>query len=168
VTAAPGIDVTVSSPLWQASPALERLIRTAVAAAIEVAAMRLRPGAELSVILADDAHVRGLNAAWRGKDCATNVLSFPAMAGDPAQALLLGDIVLAHETIAREAADDGKRFDDHLAHLVVHGMLHLLGYDHLTDTEAEAMEGLERSALARLGIADPYAGTAPLAAGETV
>ena len=103
-------------------------------------------------MLTDDAEVRQLNARWRGKDKPTNVLSFPA--GDP---VLIGDVVLAFQTVKREAAEQGKHFGDHLSHLVVHGALHLIGYDHVKARDAEAMEALERRVLAGLGIADPYA-----------
>lgn len=114
---------------------------------------------ELSVVFTDDAAVRELNAGWRGKDKPTNVLSFPAFSTSPDAPLppMLGDIVLAAETVAREAALEGKPLANHITHLVVHGLLHLLGYDHETDAEAEEMEALERAALARLAIPDPYA-----------
>jgi probable rRNA maturation factor len=97
--------------------------------------------------------MRTLNERWRGCAEPTNVLSFPAVPG----AATLGDIAIAYETTAREAEADGKRFADHLAHLAVHGFLHLLGYDHQSNDEADAMERRERVILARLGIADPYA-----------
>jgi probable rRNA maturation factor len=117
-------------------------------------------GAEASVVLADDRMVRGLNATYRGKDAPTNVLSFPFQTppgGVPEDAPYLGDVVLAAETIAREAAERGIAPTAHLQHLVVHGLLHLLGFDHATDVEAEQMERIEIEILARLGIADPYA-----------
>ena len=114
---------------------------------------------EVSVKFTSDAEVRALNAAWRGKDKATNVLSFP-MADAPEGAPMLGDIVLAEGVCAREAAAKNVPMETHATHLVVHGMLHLLGYDHETgDEEAEAMEAIERKALASLGISDPYAVT---------
>jgi probable rRNA maturation factor len=99
-----------------------------------------------------------LNRDWRGKDKPTNVLSFPAMPVTPGGAVppMLGDIALAFETVAAEAALEGKSFDHHLVHLIVHGLLHLLGHDHEDDVQAEAMEALERAALARLAIPDPY------------
>jgi len=114
-------------------------------------------GVEISIALADDAFVRGLNRDYRGKDRPTNVLSFPA--GAPAvrgRAHPLGDIVLALETVVREAREGGKPVGEHASHLVVHGVLHLAGYDHGTDTEATEMEGLETRILARLGMSDPY------------
>ncbi len=114
---------------------------------------------EVSVKFTSDDEVRTLNAAWRGKDKATNVLSFP-MADAPEGAPMLGDIVLAAGVCAAEAAEKNVPVETHATHLVVHGMLHLLGYDHETgDDEAEAMEAIERKALASLGISDPYAVT---------
>jgi len=112
--------------------------------------------AELSVVLTDDARIADLNKAWRGKDGPTNVLSFPAARMPGAEAALLGDVVLARETIGREAEAQGKSFVDHLSHLTVHGVLHLLGYDHAAEAEADEMEALERNILEDLGIADPY------------
>jgi len=122
---------------------------------------------ELSVRLTDDAEVQNLNAAYRHKDAPTNVLSFPMVQRDLLEALsnsddgevLLGDIVLARETCAREAAEKGIAFADHASHLIAHGTLHLLGYDHMEEREAEEMEMMEAQALASLGIADPYAAT---------
>jgi len=117
---------------------------------------------EVSVKFTDDAEVRALNASYRGKDRPTNVLSFPMMsaaelAAPPTHGGLLGDIVLAYETCAREAADKGIAVADHASHLIVHGTLHLLGHDHDDDGPAETMEGIERMALGHIGIADPYA-----------
>ena len=125
--------------------------------------------AELSVLLTGDAEIRALNAQWRGKDEPTNVLSFPAVTPErrrgarpgvaqPRIPTMLGDIVIAYETTAREAAVQGKPLRNHLTHLAVHGFLHLLGYDHESEAEAEAMESRERYILAALGIPDPYAG----------
>lgn len=121
-----------------------------------------KPGgvAELSVLLADDAFVWALNRKFRGKDKPTNVLSFPHGAGQSdllfETARPLGDIALACETLVNEAKAQGKTFSDHLAHLVAHGVLHLLGYDHKADAQALEMEARERAILAQLGIADPY------------
>lgn len=117
---------------------------------------------ELSVVLADDAMVRTLNRDHRGKDYPTNVLSFPPALAPAVLAVQagprpLGDVILALETVRREAAEQGKPAVDHLRHLVVHGVLHLSGYDHETEAEAEEMEALERTILAGLGVADPYA-----------
>ncbi len=109
------------------------------------------------VLLTDDAAVRDLNARFRDKETPTNVLSFPAAPMDlPGQVTPLGDLVLAHGVCATEARDQGKTLKDHLAHLVVHGTLHLLGHDHVDDSEAEVMEANEVAILAGLGVADPY------------
>jgi len=122
--------------------------------------------AELAVMLTDDAGIRTLNSNWRGIDKPTNVLSFPALqptgGREPDDApRLLGDIAVAFETTQREARDEQKPFGHHLSHLAVHGFLHLIGYDHETDHEAEAMENLEREILASLDIPDPYADREP-------
>lgn len=154
------IEVATPSARWKRVPAAERQARAAARAALAGAAAARRLGrakAELSLVLADDGMVRRLNRRWRGRDRATNVLSFPAAADVPPGApRLLGDVVLAFETVAREAAAQGKPFSDHLAHLVAHGVLHLVGFDHEEDGEARRMETLERRVLARIGIPDPY------------
>ncbi|ARJ66360.1 rRNA maturation RNase YbeY [Magnetospirillum sp. ME-1] len=116
---------------------------------------------ELSIVLADDETVRGLNRDWRGKDQPTNVLSFASLDDEdapivPGAPLLLGDVILAYETCAAEAQEQGKELADHFSHLVVHGVLHLLGYDHMDEEEAAEMEALETTLLAALGIPDPY------------
>jgi len=141
------VDIVVLDPAWaKALPGIERLVRKAARAAT---ANRRR---SLVVALADDKRVRALNARDRKKDKPTNVLSYPS--GERA---FLGDIVLARQTVWREAREQGKTPADHLAHLVVHGTLHLMGYDHETsEADAERMEALERRILAKLGIADPY------------
>jgi probable rRNA maturation factor len=157
---APEIDLVVESALWNAAPGAEASLRRAIS---EAAAVLSTKHAELAIVLSDDSAIRLLNRDWRGVDAATNVLSFPASShslarGEDKRAVprLLGDIVLAYETIAREARDEGKPFDHHLAHLAVHGFLHLLGYDHERDDDAERMEKIERDILARLAIPDPY------------
>lgn len=109
------------------------------------------------MLLTDDAEQRALNAQWRGKDAATNVLSFPQLEPFAPVVGLLGDISLARETLEREATEQGKRLEDHFTHLMVHGFLHILGYDHVQEPEALQMEGLETQILAGLGIEDPYA-----------
>ncbi|EAU40960.1 hypothetical protein FP2506_18769 [Fulvimarina pelagi HTCC2506] len=113
---------------------------------------------ELSVTLSDDETVREINGQWREKDKPTNVLSFPMVDLEPGErpGPLLGDLILAYETCAREAAGEAKPFVNHARHLLVHGFLHCLGYDHIEDDEAEEMEALETSILAGLGIPDPY------------
>jgi probable rRNA maturation factor len=152
-----GVETDVSAE-WGESVDWPALARSAVHAAV---AHSRHPGladSEVSVKLTTDAEVRALNAAWRGKDKATNVLSFPmAEENELDSAQLLGDIVLAHGICAAEAADKHVAVESHAAHLVVHGTLHLLGYDHETsDENAEEMEEAERRALASIGIADPY------------
>jgi probable rRNA maturation factor len=153
---------------WDSSTDWGKLADAAVRAAVEESdsAGLLESGlaAEVSVRFTGDDEVRALNAAWRRKDKATNVLSFPMVESEQLAALakaegevLLGDIVLAHGICAREAAAKGVAVADHARHLVVHGMLHLLGYDHERgEADAEAMEQAERRALAALGVADPY------------
>ena len=154
------IDVLVESDLWQHPGQAKAVVRRAVRAA---AAALSTKRAELAVVLTDDAAIRLLNRDWRGVDAATNVLSFPTRrVGDGPP--LFGDIVLAYETVAREAHRDGKPLAHHLAHLAVHGFLHLNGYDHGRADEAATMERLERAILRRLDIGDPYrerAGGAP-------
>ncbi|MGB8274644.1 MAG: rRNA maturation RNase YbeY [Alphaproteobacteria bacterium] len=160
------IAVTVQSGDWDARvPGGQDLCRRAADAAVREGAHGLDGRAvELAVVLADDDFVRTLNRTYRHQDKPTNVLSFPSGflaggSGDPGHgALALGDVVIALSTLCREAADQGKPIQDHLAHLVVHGVLHLLGYDHDEETEAQAMEALETRLLAGLGVADPYGG----------
>jgi probable rRNA maturation factor len=112
----------------------------------------------VAVLFTSDSEIQSLNKEWRGKDKSTNVLSFPAapMPVPPGEAAHLGDLVLAFETVSKEAQEQGKPFENHVAHLIVHGLLHLLGLDHENDTDAEAMEHRERRILAHLGIPDPY------------
>lgn len=146
------IDVVVESDLWNEPRNAKSLVRRAVR---EAAAALSTSDAELAIVLTHDSAIRLLNRQWRGTDKATNVLSFPTNnpSGEPP---LIGDIVLAYETVDREARAQGKPFAHHLVHLAVHGYLHLLGYDHQRTKEAEAMEQLERAILRRLGIPDPY------------
>jgi probable rRNA maturation factor len=154
----PAIDVIVEASHWDAgAEATARRALAEVAAAI---------GADFSncvvaVLLTDDAAIRRLNAQWRGIDRPTNVLSFPPAPEPPGAAVSaggksLGDIAIAYQTTAREAQAEGKPFADHLAHLCVHGFLHLMGYDHESEAQAETMEQLERAILRRLGVPDPY------------
>ncbi|WP_438750550.1 rRNA maturation RNase YbeY [Pararhizobium sp. O133] len=119
---------------------------------------------EVSLVFTDDASIRSINAEWRSQDKPTNVLSFPAFPLMPGKkpGPMLGDIILAHETLVREADDLGKPFNEHLTHLLVHGFLHLFGYDHLEDDEAERMESLETRILAGLGLSDPYGDSDPV------
>ena len=149
------LDIAIESALWDSFAEAGALAETAIGAALQHADAELFPGAEVSLLLCDDAFIRALNARWRGQDKPTNVLSFPA-ATDPAATPMLGDIAIAFETLAREAEDEGKSLRAHYVHLLVHGALHLVGYDHQSDAEAEVMERLERACLASLGIDDPY------------
>jgi probable rRNA maturation factor len=152
------VDVLTESPQWDAQPGAEATVRRAIAQAAAVEGTA-HIAAEVSVLLCDDAVITALNARWRGRDEPTNVLSFPALpAGDPAAPAHLGDIAIAWETVIREAQEQGRQVSWHLAHLAIHGFLHLLGYDHGTDDEAERMEQLERDILASVGIPDPYVG----------
>jgi probable rRNA maturation factor len=154
------LDILSEAPDWGAFAWLPQATQTAVDAALAGAAVTIAPGAEISMLLCDDARIRVLNAQWRGIDKPTNVLSFPAADPDDLEtAPLLGDIAIALETVVREAEAEQKAFRDHYTHLVVHGVLHLLGFDHEMDEEAEEMETTERRILAGLGIADPYAET---------
>lgn len=152
------IDVIERAAAWRRRlPDAPAICREAATAALARAARRL-PGAELSIVLADDVLIAKLNRTYRGIATPTNVLSF-ASAAPPRRNTplrLLGDVVLAYGTIAREARDQGKSLADHMAHLVVHGVLHLLGFDHVRDAEARRMEALEVAILAGLGVADPY------------
>jgi probable rRNA maturation factor len=146
------IDVEVEDVAWTAAlPDAEALmLRAAEAALLSKGAV----GEGVTLLLTDDATVRELNSRFRQKDQPTNVLSFPA---PPNPEKHLGDVALAFGVCSREAVQQGKPLGHHLQHLVVHGVLHLLGYDHMGDDEAEAMEGLERAVLADLGVPDPYA-----------
>jgi probable rRNA maturation factor len=147
------IDIAIPCKSWRrALPRAGALARRAAVAALREAGHA--GDAELSLVLADDATVAELNAKYRRRDGPTNVLSFPAAAP------LLGDVVIAYETVAREARGQNRRLADHFAHLVVHGTLHLLGHDHARRADAKRMERLEAAALFRLGIADPYNGDA--------
>lgn len=150
------VEIIAHSALWRGLPRARALARETVATCLLESGFELRPGSELSLRLTDDVEIRQLNAQWRGHDEATNVLSFPTAAEPGAGTTILGDIALAYETLCREARDAGVLPADHYRHLVAHGFLHLIGYDHDTDEDAERMENLERRILARLGVADPY------------
>jgi probable rRNA maturation factor len=138
------IDILIEAGDWPKTS--EKFVMGALCQGLELA----RAEGEVSVVLADDDFVQNLNREYRGQDKPTNVLSFPQ---DPP---MLGDIVLAYETVAREAAEQDKSFDQHLTHLLVHGLLHLLGFDHEVDDEAEEMEALEVQILKDMGIKNPY------------
>lgn len=159
-----GVEITVitEDPAWvevleQCEALVQRAARTAL---VQLGDKAAAGPSELSVVLSSDRLVRRLNRDYRGRDEATNVLSFAELDGPPdagaAGPHLLGDVILARETVVREAGEQGKDTADHLAHLVVHGVLHLLGHDHQDPRDAQVMEGLEREILQGLGIADPY------------
>jgi probable rRNA maturation factor len=157
----PMTEVLVVAECWQNEPDAEAVIQRAIAAAAESVDTDVGD-AELAVMLTDDPGIRTLNSNWRGIDKPTNVLSFPALqpegAPKPGDApRMLGDIAIAYETTRREADAEGKPFEHHLSHLAIHGFLHLIGYDHENDTDAEEMESLETEILEQLGIPDPYA-----------
>ena len=152
-------DLLVQAGAWDDRPDDEAVARLLAALERET---DLSGEYEVSLVLSDNAHVRTLNRDWRGKDRPTNVLSFPAEDRDPdvpPMLPLLGDVILAEETVRREACEQGKGFRDHALHLIAHGVLHLLGHDHMDEAEAERMEKLEVKVLARVGIDDPYEAT---------
>jgi len=164
-SALPITEVLVVADCWLNEPDVEAVIQRAIAVAAEMVDADTSE-AELAVMLTDDGGIRTLNKNWRGLDKPTNVLSFPALQLTTERSSqdaprMLGDIAIAYETTRREADDEQKRFDHHLSHLAVHGFLHLIGYDHEKDDDAEAMETLEQEILAQLGIPDPYADRDP-------
>lgn len=158
----PTLEIDIASP-WPPAGDWEALASGAARAAATVAPELDHPRLLASLLFADDTEVQTLNCEWRGKDQPTNVLSFPMLTRAQLLALapdgppeLLGDIALAFETCAREAADKGVAVADHATHLIVHGLLHLAGYDHQAADDAETMEALEIKALASLGLGNPY------------
>jgi len=162
------VDVNVAAAAWSnACPEVESQVGAAAELTFEQMRSRIvlpfTAIASLDILLTDDAEQRRLNRTWRGEDVPTNVLAFPGSdfggALPPGAPLLLGDVVLAFETVAREATEQNKPFTDHLRHLVVHGVLHLLGFDHQNDADASAMEMQEIEILTRLGVPDPYRDT---------
>lgn len=163
------LQISVEEGNWPGEAALaavaERVLGQAAAQLAKAEKQPFPPmPVEVSLVFTDDASIRTINQEWRGQDKPTNVLSFPAYplvpGGKPGP--MLGDIILARETLEREAVELGKPFDDHMSHLLVHGFLHLFGYDHLETEDAERMEALETRILADLGIPDPYAGHEPV------
>jgi len=161
------LDIAIEAdPEWDSSSRWETLVRSAAEAAVAESAFpqltKSERPVELSIRLTSDSEVKALNARWRGKDKPTNVLSFPQLEPEeldsiaPGPELMLGDIVLARGVCEREAQDKGVSLEEHATHLLVHGTLHLLGYDHQDDGSAEDMESREVRALERLGISDPY------------
>jgi probable rRNA maturation factor len=163
------IQIGIEEGDWPSEEALQALVERVLGEAAaylrtEVGQPFPKLATELSLVFTDDASIREINAEWRDQDKPTNVLSFPAFPLKPGgmPGPMLGDIVIARETVEREAVDLGKSFDDHLTHLMVHGFLHLFGYDHMNIAEAEVMEGLETRILAGFGLSDPYAGQDPV------
>ncbi|QRM43304.1 rRNA maturation RNase YbeY [Rhizobium sp. BG4] len=159
------IQISVEEGGWPSEDELQPLAERVLEAAaghLKTHAKQKFPkmATELSLVFTDDESIRAINAEWRQKDKATNVLSFPAYPITPGKmpGPMLGDIIIAKETVEREAAELEKPFDNHLTHLMVHGFLHLFGYDHMNNAEAEIMEGLETRILADLGLSDPYEG----------
>ncbi|MEX6508853.1 rRNA maturation RNase YbeY [Jiella sp. M17.18] len=158
----PGLTLAlaIETPAWEAAGLgdIEAFAKATFDAAAARLALPVSLTSEISVTLADDATVRGVNAEWREKDKPTNILSFPMADLGPGDlpGPLMGDLILAYETVAREAAEEGKAFSDHLRHLLVHGFLHLMGFDHVDEDEAAAMEAEEVAILSGFGIADPY------------
>ncbi len=152
------IEVVIEDDRWEAA-GLAALCAPAERVALDVAG-RVPEGFEIAVMGCDDTRIAALNKAFRGKPQPTNVLSWPASETPPMQggtpAIELGDIAIAFETCQREAAEKGISVQDHVTHLLIHGVLHLLGYDHISDAEAEEMEALEIKALAKLGLSNPY------------
>jgi probable rRNA maturation factor len=162
--AAPVFDLylALESPKWgDDEEELVALSQRIFEAAAKELGLSSKQPVEISLLFADDARVQPLNLAWRAMDKPTNVLSFPSAALAPGGHVppVLGDIILAYETVEREAREEAKPFEDHVSHLLLHGFLHLLGYDHQTDAEADVMESLETRILAKLAIPDPYAVT---------
>lgn len=151
------IDCAIEAGNWPDEAVCQQLAERAVNASSEMLGSKMPENAEVSLLFGDDSTVRALNAKWRNQDKPTNVLSFATNEGSEFVTPMLGDIVLAQQTIADEAKAQNKSFEDHLTHLIVHGFLHLMGYDHIEDDEAGVMENLERRICASLGIADPYA-----------
>ena len=154
----PLIDIEIEDERWlDTLPDVSEIVETGIAAALKAA--KFQEQADVVVLLCDDAEMKQLNAEYRNKDKATNVLSFPAPKSMRVKGVLehLGDMALGYETCVREAKEQGKLLKNHVMHLAVHGALHLLGYDHMNDGEAETMEALERDILAELGVPDPYA-----------
>jgi probable rRNA maturation factor len=150
------IDVNVAAPAWRRIADLEDLAKACVHQSLATSEATLAPECEISVTFCDDAAIQALNAEWRGKDQPTNVLSFPTP-GALGRKPLLGDVIVAFETVAKEAEQQGKLLRAHTAHMIAHGFLHLIGYDHETAAEAERMEALERKIATALGFPDPYA-----------
>ncbi len=155
----PQIDITVSAEGWSDEPHLMGILTKAIKSVAETAKLKWPQDAELSVLFTNDKQMASINGEWREKNQPTNVLSFPGSdveIGEQSD-FMIGDLVFAYETVKREALDQEKQFEDHLTHLIIHGFLHLFGYDHIEENQAEQMEALEIKSLAQMGINDPYA-----------
>ncbi len=154
----PAVDLTHQAGDWDGLSSIDGLVSSAVSITVTTANLQIPDGAELSIVLSDNQYVQELNNLWRSIDKPTNVLSFPTREILPGEVpdVLLGDIIIAHETVEQEAMQLGKPFNDHFIHLVVHGLLHIFGYDHINDKDAEIMENVERQCLAAMGLPDPY------------
>lgn len=151
------MEVKIESGDWPDLKVLKQLSEQCLMESIQVANPNLHPGSELSLTFCDEERMRELNRQWRSVDSSTNVLSFPiANSGSDPLGPLLGDILVGFELVEQEAKREGKVFEHHLAHLIVHGILHLFGYDHNEAEDAEIMEQLERRILGNLSISDPY------------
>ncbi|NBS34988.1 MAG: rRNA maturation RNase YbeY [Methylocystaceae bacterium] len=149
------IDIVVAALEWNSVEDLDGLTNRCVAASLENCLLTLAPECEISVTYCDDAAITQLNAQWRGKNAPTNVLSFPTP-GLLEEKQLLGDIIIAYQTVTREAKEFGRPLSNYIGHMLIHGVLHLVGYDHETDAEAETMENLERIIALKMGLGDPY------------
>jgi probable rRNA maturation factor len=147
------IDIAYDSPLWSDLPYIELWSHDIIGYATQIIDV---DRGRISLCLSDDRQIRILNKQWRAQDKATNVLSFPSPPSMNFEEHILGDIIIAYETVERECVDEHKTFRDHYAHLLVHGFLHLMGYDHASEDEAIEMEHIERDILALMHIEDPY------------
>jgi probable rRNA maturation factor len=154
-TSLPQIEIQTQSQLWEAQPMAAQIVHDAIVA---TASELSTEGGEVSIVLTDDSAIAKLNRDWRGIDKPTNVLSFPASDHKASEGTrLLGDIVIAYQTLERECGDENRAFLHHLAHLAVHGFLHLVGYDHQTNAQAEEMEAIESKIMLHMHMPDPYA-----------
>jgi probable rRNA maturation factor len=149
------IDIVVAASEWDRIDDLEGLTNRCVAVSLENCLLALAPECEISVTYCDDDAIAQLNAQWRGKNAPTNVLSFPTP-GLLEDRRLLGDIIIAYQTVTREAKEFGRPLPSYIGHMLIHGVLHLVGYDHETEAEAEIMENLERLIALKMGLGDPY------------
>ena len=154
-------DIVMMSSAWESVANLDKLTLRVIEQAAQTSGAKLGANCELCIAYSDDEAVRVLNAQWRGLDKPTNVLSFPtpgALATKP----MLGDVIIAYETVVREAREQDKNVNEYIAYMIVHGFLHLIGYDHETSADAEVMEEVERRIARALGLSDPYEGTLPI------